>query len=124
MRDQLSSIELLQSVIEFIRDTAMPELGAPARFNARIACNLLQIAQREIEQAPAAQAAELARLRLLLDRTDSELPELNAELCARISDGKSALPTEGLLDHLWATTLDKLAVDQPDYSSYGRAREL
>ena len=28
--------------------------------------------------------------------------------------------TPGLLPHLWQTTLDKLAVDQPGYDSYRR----
>jgi len=122
MKDQLTSVELLQAVIEFIRDMATAELGAQARFNARIACSLLQIVQREIEMAPAAQAAELARLKALLNRIDGDLLSLNAELCARISNGEFAPPTEGLVEHLWAVTLDKLAVDQPDYSSYRRVR--
>ena len=30
------------------------------------------------------------------------------------------LATPGLADHLWQTTLAKLAVDQPNYASYKR----
>ena len=29
--------------------------------------------------------------------------------------------TPGLADHLWATTMEKLAVDQPQYVPYQRA---
>jgi hypothetical protein len=30
------------------------------------------------------------------------------------------LQTPGLADHLWQTTMDKLAVDQPNYAAYKR----
>jgi hypothetical protein len=30
------------------------------------------------------------------------------------------LQTPGLADHLWQTTMAKLAVDQPNYASYKR----
>ena len=33
---------------------------------------------------------------------------------------RSGLHTPGLAEHLWQTTLDKLAVDQPGYDSYRR----
>jgi hypothetical protein len=31
--------------------------------------------------------------------------------------------TPGLTDHLWRATMDKLAVDQPNYASYRRERD-
>jgi len=33
------------------------------------------------------------------------------------------LRTPGLSEHLWQTTMDKLAVDQPNYASYKRELE-
>jgi hypothetical protein len=39
---------------------------------------------------------------------------------ARIAAGAVDLNTPGLAEHLWATTLAKLAVDQPTYASYRR----
>ena len=58
-------------------------------------------------------------------RLREALAELNAELAQQIADGSATLETPGLADHLWATTLAKLAVDQPQYGSYRReiARE-
>ncbi len=38
----------------------------------------------------------------------------------RIAKGEVDLRTPGLADHLWQTTMAKLAVDQPNYASYKR----
>jgi hypothetical protein len=51
------------------------------------------------------------------------LADLNRVLAARIANGEAGLDTPGLADHLWQTTLDKLAVDQPNYASYRRELE-
>ncbi len=48
------------------------------------------------------------------------LAELNRVLADRIAKGEVDLQTPGLADHLWQTTMDKLAVDQPNYASYRR----
>jgi hypothetical protein len=48
------------------------------------------------------------------------LGELNRTLADRIAKGEIDLQTPGLADHLWQTTMDKLAVDQPSYASYKR----
>ena len=48
------------------------------------------------------------------------LGELNRALADRIASGEVDLQTPGLADHLWQTTMDKLAVDQPNYASYKR----
>ena len=48
------------------------------------------------------------------------LMELNRVLADRIAKGEVDLQTPGLSEHLWQTTMDKLAVDQPNYASYKR----
>jgi Domain of unknown function (DUF6285) len=48
------------------------------------------------------------------------LGELNRTLADRIAKGELDLRTPGLAEHLWQTTMDKLAVDQPNYASYKR----
>ena len=61
--------------------------------------------------------------------TGSGYPKLvPIELAHRIATGELDLTTPGLSDHLWATTMAKLAVDQPTYAAYraeleGRAGE-
>ena len=46
------------------------------------------------------------------------LVDLNRALADRIANGEVDLQTPGLAEHLWQTTMDKLAVDQPNYASY------
>ena len=60
-----------------------------------------------------------ARLKQLLG-SDGSLIELNRALCEKIAKGEVDLQTPGLAEHLWQTTMDKLAVDQPNYASYKR----
>jgi hypothetical protein len=82
---------------------------------------MVDIVRRQLQLAPEADAREQQRLRALLQR-DGSLAELNALLCERLAGGQVDLHTPGLSEHLWLTTLDKLAVDQPGYESYRRAR--
>jgi hypothetical protein len=51
---------------------------------------------------------------------DGSLLELNRVLAGKIARGEMDLQTPGLFEHLWQTTMDKLAVDQPNYASYRR----
>ena len=37
-----------------------------------------------------------------------------------VAEDEINLATSGLAEHLWQTTMDKLAVDQPNYASYKR----
>lgn len=129
MQDPPSAEELVRAVAAFVRDDAMPQLSGRSAYLARVAANALEIVARELALAPAADAAERARLAALLgtDATPAQAPgpaslqALNAELCARIERGEIGPATPGLLAHLWQTTLAKLAVDQPGYSGYRRA---
>lgn len=120
MQDQPTAIELVEAVADFIRNHAMPQLQGHAAFHARVAANALDIVKRELEVAPTANAEEISRLKELLG-CEGNLEELNLELCNRIRDGQIALGDPQLKDHLWKTTLTKLAIDQPNYSGYRRA---
>lgn len=120
MQDKPSTIELIEAVADFIRERAMPELTGRTAFHARVAANALDIVKRALEVAPEAEAEELARLKELL-AADGTLEELNRALSSKIESGEIDLSTPGLGEHLWATTLTKLAIDQPKYSAYRQA---
>ena len=120
MQDPPDPDQLLAAVLRFVRDTALPQLDASAAFEARIACHLLQTVNRQLAVSAADNAAETARLQALLGPCDDDLPALNRALCARIADGRFDAADPALVDHLWASTLAKLAVDKPDYSTYQR----
>jgi hypothetical protein len=122
MYDPPSLRELVAVVREFLERQAMPALEGRVAFHARVAANALGIVERELAQGSAADAAERERLRALLGH-DGPLETQNRELCRRLRSGELGLETPGLVDHLRATTLAKLAVDQPRYSGYRRALE-
>ena len=114
--------ELVCAVENFLRNVAMKQLEGHAQFHSRVAANALAIVKRELELGPDQEAAELGRLRDLLGE-DGDLEALNRELYRRIRDGEFALGDERLVAHLWQSTLEKVAVDQPRYSGYRRATE-
>ena len=119
MQDPPTITELLAATAAFLREVAVPQLAGHASFHARVAANALDIVKREIELRPAAERDEHARLRALL-HVDGSTEELNALLSRRIATGELDLQTPGLAEHLWATTLAKVAIDQPTYASYRR----
>jgi len=122
VHDRPSTAQLVAAVRDFLEKVAQPELSGHSAFHARVAANALAIVERELALGAGQDAAERVRLRALLGR-DGELEALNRELCRSIRAGEIALDAPGLLEHLRATTLAKLAVDQPNYSGYRRALE-
>ena len=123
MQDPPTVDELLESTTAFLREVAMPQLTGHAAFHARVAANALDLVRRELTLGARSTQAEQARLEALLDAHGS-LTELNQLLCQRIAAGTLDLDTPGLAEHLWATTLAKLAIDQPTYAPYRRVLGL
>jgi hypothetical protein len=122
MQDHPNAAAVLDIAIAHLRDDVLGKLEGRDRFDMRVTIGALQLVSRELTLAPATDAAEQGRLEALLGRSGS-LEELNRELCARVAGGAMDLATPGLSEHLHATALAKLAVDQPSYSSYRRATE-
>jgi hypothetical protein len=119
MQDPPTVDELLESTSTFLREVAVPQLSGHAAFHARVAANALELVRRELTLGAEPAHAEQARLQSLLNAHGS-LTELNRLLCQRIAAGALDLDTPGLTEHLWATTLAKLAIDQPSYAPYRR----
>ena len=123
MYDQPTASDLIAAVAGFLREEVSPTLSGRLAFHARVAVNVLEMVRRELALGPAAVEGEAARLRALVGR-DAPLPELEDALCAAIAAGDLDPNDPALVDHLWATTLDTLAVDQPGYATYRRAVEV
>lgn len=123
-----SAAQLLQAVSEHLRVHTMPALQGAAAFQARVAAGMVEMARREFEQGPAARERELFGLRRLAgpsggtSHAGGTVAALRAWLCEAIAEGRCGLHTPGLREHLWSTTLDRLAIDQPDYSTFKRHR--
>jgi hypothetical protein len=120
MQDQPTPTEVLAAVARFLKETVAAETTGHTSFTARVAANALDIMGRQLELAPAAEADELQRLAAMLGRTGT-LPELNAEFARRINEGSLDPSDAAVAEHLWTTTLAKLAVDQPNYWGYRAA---
>jgi hypothetical protein len=119
MQDEPTPEELTKAVADFLRNDIGPEISGHNAFKLRVAVNALDLVTRQLRLGQGSDAAEAARLTRLLGMEGS-LIELNRALSDKIAKGEVDLQTPGLAEHLWQTTMDKLAVDQPNYASYKR----
>ena len=119
MQDEPTPIELTKAVADFLRNDISPLISGHHAFKLRVAINILDLVTRQLTREDESDAREVERLRALLG-IDGSVTELNRALAERIAKGEVDLATPGLAEHLWATTMDKLAVDQPTYASYKR----
>jgi hypothetical protein len=119
MQDEPTPTELIKEVADFLRTEIMPATKGHNAFKLRVGINALDLVTRQLTLEGPSDAAEAVRLKALLG-TDGSVMELNRALAEKIARGEMDLNTPGLKDHLWQTTLAKLAVDQPNYASYKR----
>jgi hypothetical protein len=122
MQDEPTPEELIKAVADFLRSDIAPAISGHNAFKLRVSINALDLVTRQLALESDSDAAEVSRLSQLLGMQGS-LAELNRTLADRIAKGELDLQTPGLSDHLWQTTMDKLAVDQPNYASYKRELE-
>jgi hypothetical protein len=119
MQDEPTPTELIKAVADFLRTEIAPAIKGHNAFKLRVGINALDLVTRQLALQGPADAAEAVRLKQLLG-IDGSLMELNRALAEKIASGEVDLDTPGLKDHLWQTTMDKLAIDQPNYASYKR----
>ena len=119
MQDEPTPVELTKAVADFLRNDITPMIKGHNAFKLRVAINMLDLVTRQLTLEQGGDAAEAARLSQLLGLQGS-LIELNRALAGKIASGELDLQTPGLSEHLWQTTMDKLAVDQPNYAAYKR----
>jgi hypothetical protein len=122
MQDEPTPTEMTKAVADFLRDDIAPMISGHNAFKLRVAINMLDLVTRQLTLAEASDAEEAARLHALLGM-DGALNDLNRALAEKIGSGELDLQTPGLAQHLWQTTMAKLAVDQPNYASYKRELE-
>lgn len=125
MGDQPTKLELLRAVQRFLEEELLPDLEGVHRFHTRVAANAVAIVARELELEGEHLRAQFGRLRGLLGgegepsrdlaELDEQVTRLERDLCERIRDGAADDPgfREPLLDHLRATTRERLAVANP-----------
>jgi hypothetical protein len=119
MQDEPTPTELIKAVAYFLRNEIAPVMKGHHAFKLRVGINALDLVTRQLALQQGGDASEAGRLSDLLG-IEGPLGELNQALADRIAGGEVGLNTPGLSEHLWQTTMDKLAVDQPNYASYKR----
>ena len=60
---------------------------------------------------------EKKRLKEIL-KIEGNLKDLNQILCEKIYNEEIDINNDELVDHLYKTTMEKLSIDQPNYSGY------
>ena len=115
MQDEPKPDEILAAVARYLRETVAPATSGHISFNVRVCANALEMSRRQLLDPTVED--EQGRLEALLGE-DGDVASLNAELCRRIAIGEIGPDSPGLVEHLWETTLAKLAVDQPTYWGY------
>jgi hypothetical protein len=119
MQDEPTPEELISAVADFLRNDIAPAVSGHNAFKLRVSINALDLVTRQLKLEQGSDSAEATRLSRLLAAQGS-LGELTRALADRIAGGEIDLQTPGLAEHLWQTTMDKLAVDQPNYAAYRR----
>jgi hypothetical protein len=117
MQDRPSPAELVQVVAKLLRDDIAPLCRDRKAFEVRVAINALDLVARQLTLAERGHYLERERLAAFVEE-DGSLDEMNRALCEEITEGAIASDDPELLHHLWLTTMEKLAVDQPNYASY------
>ncbi len=119
MQDEPTPTELVKAVADFLRNEIAPAMKGHHAFKLRVGINALDLVTRQLALQQRSEITEIERLKQLLG-IEGALGDLNSKLADRIAGGGVDLNTPGLSEHLWQTTMDKLAVDQPNYASYKR----
>ncbi len=107
--------ELVRGVRDHLRGEVMEAAQGRPRFLARVAANALDIVLRELETGPELRRREHQRLRELFG-SDDALEPLRRRLVEGLRDGRMPLDRPGLAQHLRATVVGQVAIDQPGYS--------
>lgn len=123
MQNLPDNTDLLASVETFLKEEVLPQLDSAGGFRARVSANVLGMVRRHLEQARLDTAHDERELLTRLTGKKGTVAELASELCWLIAEGRLTQSDTRLRDYLWLTTLAKLAVEQPKYSGYLRARD-
>ena len=113
--------ELLVSVRDFLHQDVMAATEGRINFLSRVAGNSLDIVEHDLRLGGEGRARELARLRALFASEDG-LSELRWRLVHALRDGSMPLDQAGLAEHLRATVVNQVAIDQPKYSGFATAK--
>lgn len=112
--------ELVGATRDFLHGQVRDETAGRTRFHALVAGNALDIVYRDLHSGAEHRRREHERLRRLLD-ADGSLLELRWKLVHAIREDVIGLGDTRLHEHLRATVVNQIAIDQPKYSGFKTA---
>jgi hypothetical protein len=112
--DKPSSVDLLAAIGHFLDTKIKPEVPAHLAFKIRIIENVLNIVIREIEKGDELSKEVINQLQGLIA---ADAPTIEA-LALLIKDEKIDLEDQDLKDLLVTLSKNKIAVDNPNYSTF------
>ena len=117
--DKPNSVDLLEAISHFLNTKIKSEVPAHLAFKIRIVENVLNIVIREIEKGDKLSNEVMTQLQSLIE-TDE--PTIEA-LALLIKDEKIDLEDQDLKKLLVTLSKNKIAVDNPNYSTYKKLIE-
>ena len=112
--DKPNSVDLLEAVSHFLDTKIKTEVPAHLAFKLRIVENVLNIVKREIEKWEELSYEVMIQL---LNLIESDTPSIET-LAFLIKDKKIDLNDQDLKDLLVTLSKNKIAVDNPNYSTF------
>ena len=112
--DRPTSSELIKAVMDFLDSKIKDELPPHLAFKLRITNNVLGMVQREIDQGERL-SEEVVKIMSDIIKSDDITTK---ELSNLIKNGDLDLSDEKLKDLLILLSKNKIAVDNPNYSTY------
>ena len=113
-QDRPNASELVAAVREFLERDVMTATEGRVQFHTRVAVNVLNVVERELNLGPGLEPAERARAVALLGH-DGAAAGLERELAAAIRAGALDDRLDDVRAHVRATVREKLLIANPGY---------
>ena len=119
-QDRPNAAELVTAVREFLERDVMTATDGRVQFHTRVAVNVLNTIERELQLGPDLESAERARATALLGH-DGDVDGLERELATAIRSGALDDRLDDVRTHVRATVREKLLIANPGYLPTGDA---
>ena len=104
---------LVRAVSAFVQQVAASERSSYRRFQSKVAIHLLRILEREVAERPKIEAAQLERLRDVLDTSNPDLEDLNRRLGKALRSGEIDWNRNDIQAHVRKCVEENLLVSNP-----------